>query len=110
MTHTYTYLQTVKTDYGNKVRLRRDDGKLVCASRKRVNELSDQGRLKLESKHDFKGPSETKQTKLEARRQRLIQDEQRVRDGALTIEHKRAELAVIALKWEQLQTEIANSN
>lgn len=43
--HVYRYLQTVKSDRGHKTKLRRDDGKIVRVSRKRLNQLADDGRL-----------------------------------------------------------------
>jgi len=49
--HTYTYVQSVKTDRGHKFQLRRDDGKRVYVSRKRLNELANAGRIKTHNDH-----------------------------------------------------------
>ena len=47
--HTYHYRSPVATDRGTVHRLRRDDGKLVKVSKKRMNKLRSEGRLVLRS-------------------------------------------------------------
>lgn len=57
MSHNYKYLYCIKTGRGSKFRLQRDDGKRVDVSRKRLNELLGQERIKIPAAED-----ETEQT------------------------------------------------
>ena len=53
--------------------------------------------------------TEKKLAKLEARRVKLMAEEELIRSGQLSAPHKKQELAVLRLKWQALQAEIATT-